>query len=89
MVPLSKLLPAGAPKSPGHQLRAASDRAGLVELLHKSWLVEFPDDGFIGFSFVSSFMFVDESQFMRYQLSPGLISTLKGIKQQYRLNDLV
>lgn len=90
MAPLSKLLPAGPQiKRPGHQLRAANNRAGLVGLLRKSWQVEFPDDRFIGFSFVSSFMFVDDSQFMRYQLSPGLIATLKGIKQQYGLTNLV
>jgi hypothetical protein len=90
MVPLSKLLP-GSPRPlrAGHQLRTDSEKSELSGLLQKSWTVEFPEERFIGFPFVCSFMFVNDSQFMRYTLSSGLISTLKALKHLYSLDHLV
>ncbi len=52
------------------------------------WTVESPDGLIRGFMFVTDFVLVDDSNFLRYRINQDVLRLLEAIKRAYDLEAL-
>ncbi|WP_055334810.1 hypothetical protein [Ralstonia solanacearum] len=94
LVPLSSLLleiPKGATSSIDQQRRedrVKKQRHDFFCFLQKMWTVESPDGLIRGFMFVTDFVLVDDSNFLRYRINQDVLRMLEAIKRAYDLEAL-